>query len=51
MMNTRDPLILTQWSNGDYAPMTGGSVNILPVTDGQGGEKRLTDFVLMAPLP
>lgn len=41
MMNTRDPLILTQWSNGDYAPMTGGSVNILPVTDGQGGEKKV----------
>lgn len=46
MMNTRDPLILTQWSSGDYAPMTGGSVNILPVTDGAGGTKRVDNLGL-----
>ncbi len=45
-MNTRDPLILTQWSSGDYAPMTGGSVNILPVTEGAGGEKRVDNLRL-----
>lgn len=44
MMNTRDPLILTQWSSGDYAPMTGGSTNILPVTDGEGGQKRVDNL-------
>lgn len=48
MMNTRDPLILTQWSSGDYAPMTGGSTNILPVTEGQGGEKRVDNLRLNA---
>lgn len=46
MMNTRDPLILTQWSSGDYAPMTGGSVNILPVTEGAGGTKRVDNLRL-----
>ena len=46
MMNTRDPLILTQWSSGDYAPMTGGSTNILPVTDGEGGQKRVDNLRL-----
>ncbi len=46
MMNTRDPLILTQWSSGDYAPMTGGSVNILPVTEGAGGQKRVDNLRL-----
>ncbi len=48
MMNTRDPLILTQWSSGDYAPMTGGSTNILPVTDGEGGQKRVDNLRLNA---
>ncbi len=46
MMNTRDPLILTQWSSGDYAPMTGGSTNILPVTEGAGGQKRVDNLRL-----
>ena len=50
MMNTRDPLILTQWSSGDYAPMTGGSTNILPVTEGAGGEKRVDNLKLNAAL-
>lgn len=40
-LNARDPLFLAQWSNGTYAPFTGGTVNILPVVDqGQGGNER-----------
>ena len=41
MMNTRDPLILTRYSTGYYAPMTGGTTNILPVTQGEGGNKQV----------
>ncbi len=41
MMNTRDPLILTRYSTGYYAPMTGGSTNVLPVTEGAGGNKKV----------
>lgn len=37
-MNARDPLMLARWSDGNYAPFTGGSINILPYTEGQGGE-------------
>lgn len=47
-MNTRDPLVLTQWSSGDYAPMTGGSVNALPTAEGYGGNKRVDYFKLNA---
>ncbi|MGM9742325.1 MAG: SusC/RagA family TonB-linked outer membrane protein [Candidatus Cryptobacteroides sp.] len=36
-MNTRDPLILTQYSTGYYAAMQGGSVNILAALNGEGG--------------
>ncbi|MBP5382457.1 MAG: TonB-dependent receptor [Bacteroidales bacterium] len=38
-MNARDPLFLAQWSNGTYAPFTGGTVNLLPMMDeGLGGQ-------------
>lgn len=39
--NARDPLMLAQWSDGNYAAFTGGSLNILPVIEkGEGGRKR-----------
>ena len=39
MMNARDPLFLAEWSNGTYAPFTGGTVNPLPMMDlGVGGQ-------------
>ena len=38
-MNARDPLFLAEWSNGTYAPFTGGTVNPLPMMDqGLGGQ-------------
>lgn len=37
-MNARDPLMLAQWSDGNYAPFTGGTTNILPIIEkGLGG--------------
>ena len=39
-MNARDPLMLARWSDGNYAPFTGGSVNILPYLEGQGGNNK-----------
>lgn len=40
-MNARDPLMLAKWSDGSYAPFTGGSLNILPmIENGEGGNQR-----------
>ena len=39
-MNTRDPLILSRWSTGYWAALSGGSVNILPTLEGDGGNVR-----------
>ena len=39
-MNTRDPLILSRWSTGYWAGLSGGSTNVLPTLDGDGGETR-----------
>jgi TonB-linked SusC/RagA family outer membrane protein len=37
-MNSKDPLMLAQWSDGSYAPFTGGTVNPLPMIEqGIGG--------------
>ena len=47
--NARDPLMLAQWSDGNYAPFTGGSLNILPVIEkGEGGKKRQGNLNLIA---
>lgn len=40
LMNVRDPLILTKYSTGYYAMMSGGSVNSLPALEGLGGDIR-----------
>ena len=40
LMNTRDPLILTKYSTGLYAMMSGGSINSLPALEGQGGDTK-----------
>lgn len=32
-MNTKDPLMLAQWSDGSYAAFTGGTVNPLPMIE------------------
>ena len=48
-MNARDPLMLAQWSSGDYAPFTGGSVNILPMIEqGEGGNSKYDGIRLNA---
>ncbi len=40
-MNARDPLMLAQWSDGNYAAFTGGTLNILPMIEkGEGGNIR-----------
>jgi len=40
-MNSKDPLMLAQWSDGSYAPFTGGTVNPLPMVEqNQGGINR-----------
>ena len=45
IMNSRDPLMLAQWSDGSYAPFTGGTTNVLPMIEqGLGGTRR-TDRV------
>lgn len=31
--NARDPLMRAEWSDGSYAPFTGGTLNILPVIE------------------
>ncbi|MBQ9463615.1 MAG: TonB-dependent receptor [Bacteroidales bacterium] len=46
-MNARDPLFLAQWSNGTYAPFTGGTVNSLPMMDeGVGGNVQADSYRL-----
>ena len=48
-MNARDPLMLAQWSDGNYAAFTGGTLNILPmVEDGQGGNIKRDNLSLAA---
>ena len=42
-MNARDPLMLAKWSDGSYAPFTGGSVNILPMIENGEGGKQTSD--------
>lgn len=41
-MNARDPLMRAKWSDGHFAPFTGGSVNILPYLEGEGGHTKYT---------
>ena len=36
-INTRDPITLTVYSTGLYAPLSGGSVNVLAGLNGEGG--------------
>ena len=51
MMNARDPLFLAEWSNGTYAPFTGGTVNPLPMMDlGVGGQVTGETFRLAGAL-
>jgi len=39
--NARDPLMRAEWSDGSYAPFTGGTLNILPVIEkGAGGNVK-----------
>ena len=47
--NARDPLMLAQWSDGSYAPFSGGTVNILPVIEqGAGGSVKKRNLKLNA---
>lgn len=39
-MNTRDPLILSRWSTGYWAGLSGGSTNVLPTLEGEGGNVK-----------
>ncbi len=32
-MNAKDPLMLAQWSDGNYAAFTGGTLNVLPMIE------------------
>jgi len=48
-MNTKDPLMLAQWSDGSYASFTGGTVNPLPMIElGVGGNNRRQNGVIKA---
>ena len=47
IMNSRDPLMLAQWSDGSYAPFTGGSTNVLPMIEQNLGGTRRTDRVYL----
>lgn len=48
-MNSKDPLMLAQWSDGSYAPFTGGTVNPLPMIEqGVGGNNIRQNGVLKA---
>ncbi len=52
-MNGKDPLMLAQWSDGNYAPFTGGTLNVLPMIEqGLGGNNVRNDvnFKLAASL-
>ena len=44
-MNARDPLMLAQWSDGNYAPFTGGTINILPIVEKGLGGNILRDYL------
>ena len=40
-MNSKDPLMLAQWSDGSYASFTGGTTNPLPMIEqGVGGNRK-----------
>lgn len=46
-MNVKDPLMLAQWSDGSYAPFTGGTINPLPMFEqGLGGDSRSQSALL-----
>ena len=48
-MNSKDPLMLAQWSDGSYAAFTGGTVNPLPMIElGVGGNNIRQNGVLKA---
>lgn len=48
-MNSKDPLMLAQWSDGSYAPFTGGTVNPLPMIEqGVGGNNIRQNGTLKA---
>lgn len=47
-MNARDPLFLAEYTNGTYAPFTGGSVNILPMTDRDEGGLVQRDVIRLS---
>ncbi|MCD8294989.1 MAG: TonB-dependent receptor [Clostridia bacterium] len=42
-MNTRDPLLLGQWSDGNYAGMTGSTTNVLPMAEQNAGGNNITN--------
>ena len=39
-MNSKDPVMLAQWSDGSYAPFTGGTTNPLPMIEQNLGGNR-----------
>ena len=39
-MNGKDPIMLAQWSDGSYAPFTGGTTNPLPMVEQNVGGNR-----------
>ena len=39
-MNAKDPVMLAQWSDGSYAPFTGGTTNPLPMVEQNLGGNR-----------
>ncbi len=46
-MNSKDPLMLAQWSDGNYAAFTGGTLNVLPMIEqGWGGNNVRNDVNL-----
>ena len=46
-MNAKDPVMLAQWSDGSYAPFTGGTTNPLPMIEtGVGGNRNYQKLVL-----
>ena len=50
-MNVKDPLMLAQWSDGSYAPFTGGTTNPLPMfEEGLGGNSRSQSVLLRGAL-
>ena len=47
IMNSRDPLMLAQWSDGSYAPFTGGTTNPLPMIEQNLGGSRITNRIAL----